>query len=53
MPGLLQETPFKTFQVKELHPTFAAEITGADFHNTTEEGLQEIRAVMAKVGRLP
>ena len=49
MPGLIQETPFKTFTVNELHPTFAAEITGANFQDMSEEGLQEVRAVMAKV----
>jgi len=50
MPGvLLQDTPFKTITVKELHPSYGAEISGADFTNMSEEQFQEIRAAMAKV----
>ncbi|KAF2965101.1 hypothetical protein GQX73_g8488 [Xylaria multiplex] len=52
MPGLVQEEkqPFKTFQVKELHPTFAAEITGVSFDDVSEEQFSEILAAMAKYG---
>lgn len=50
MPGLIQETPFKAFEVRELHPTFAAEIIAVDFTNVSDETLQEIRTAMAKVG---
>lgn len=49
MPGLVQESPFKTITVKELHPTFGAEIEGADFVNTTDEQFEEIKAALAKV----
>jgi len=51
MPGLIQETPFKTFTVRELHPTFGAEVQGVDWENVTDEGLREIIAAMAKVRR--
>ncbi len=49
MPGLAKDAPFTTFKVRELHPTFGAEIEGVDFDNLTDEGLQEIIAAMAKV----
>jgi len=49
MPGLIQETPFRTFTVRELHPTFGAEIEGVDWDKVTDEGLREIIAAMAKV----
>jgi hypothetical protein len=42
-------THFKTITVKELHPTFAAEVEGVDFENLSDEQLQEILAAMAKV----
>ncbi|KAI1141328.1 taurine catabolism dioxygenase [Hypoxylon sp. FL0543] len=50
MPGLIQESPFKTITVKELHPTFGAEISGVDFQNVSEEQFKEIVAAMAKYG---
>jgi alpha-ketoglutarate-dependent 2,4-dichlorophenoxyacetate dioxygenase len=51
MPGLIQEGgPFKTIRVKELHPTFGAEIEGVDFPNPSEEQFKELLAAMAKVG---
>jgi alpha-ketoglutarate-dependent 2,4-dichlorophenoxyacetate dioxygenase len=50
MPGLLQETPFQTITVKELHPTFGAEVEGVNFQNLSEAQLAEIKAAMAKVG---
>ena len=49
MPGLLQETPFRTITVKELHPTFAAQVEGVNFEELTDEQLGEIVAAMAKV----
>lgn len=50
MPGLLiQDTPFETITIKELHPNYGAEIVGADFHNMSGEQLREIKAAMAKV----
>lgn len=51
MPGLIQESPFKTIKVTELHPTFGAEVEGADFHNMTDEQFNEILAAMAKVSK--
>ncbi|KAI0112561.1 alpha-ketoglutarate-dependent 2,4-dichlorophenoxyacetate dioxygenase [Nemania sp. FL0031] len=51
MPGLVQEEPqFKTIQVKKLHPTFAAEISGVDFDNVSDEQFSEVVAAMAKYG---
>ncbi|KAI1396780.1 taurine catabolism dioxygenase [Hypoxylon fuscum] len=50
MPGLVQETPFKTITVKELHPTFAAEVSGVNFQDLSEEPFGEIVAAMAKYG---
>ena len=41
---------FKTISVKELHPTFGAEIQGVEFPNPSEEQFEEILAAMAKVG---
>ncbi|KAF2181659.1 taurine catabolism dioxygenase [Zopfia rhizophila CBS 207.26] len=53
MPGLFtQDAPFKTVTIKEVHPTFGAEILGADFHNMSDEQLKEIKAAMAKYGVL-
>ena len=50
MPGvLIQDTPFATISVKELHPSYGAEIIGADFHKLSDEQLKEIKAAMAKV----
>ncbi|KAI0009349.1 taurine catabolism dioxygenase [Xylariaceae sp. FL0662B] len=50
MPGLIQESPFRTITVNELHPTFAAEITGVNFQGLSEEQFSEIVAAMAKYG---
>jgi hypothetical protein len=52
MPGLLltPETEFKTLKIKELHPTFAAEIEGVDFSKPLSDSVfEEIRAASAKV----
>lgn len=51
MPGLIRETPFETITVKELHPTFGAEILGANFQNMSDEQLEEIKSALAKVSR--
>lgn len=55
MPGLVNEEtrPFKTIEVKELHPTFAAEVLGVDFEDVSEEQFSEILAAMAKVRMKP
>jgi len=53
MPGVVQESPFKTFTVREIHPTFGAEVEGVDFQNLTDESFQEIIAAMAKVTNIP
>ncbi|KAI1074211.1 taurine catabolism dioxygenase [Whalleya microplaca] len=50
MPGLTEESPLKTIAVKELHPTFAAEITGVNFQDLSEEQFSETIAAMAKYG---
>lgn len=49
MPGLIQQPQFKTITVKELHPTFGAEIQGVDFDNLPDEQFNEIKAALAKV----
>ncbi|KAF2868445.1 hypothetical protein BDV95DRAFT_630640 [Massariosphaeria phaeospora] len=52
MPGLTQNTPFQNITVRELHPTYGAEIIGADFQNMSEEQFKELTAAMAKYGVL-
>ncbi|EAT83517.2 hypothetical protein SNOG_09325 [Parastagonospora nodorum SN15] len=53
MPGPLAEAShFKTITFKELHPSYGAEIIGADFENATDEQFQEIKSAMAKYGVL-
>lgn len=49
MPGLLQQPAFKTITVKQLHPTFGAEIQGVDFDNLSDEQFDEVKAALAKV----
>ena len=52
MPGLLltPETEFKNLYIKELHPTFAAEIEGVDFTKPIPDDVfREIQAASAKV----
>lgn len=53
MPGVVTEPNFKRITVKEIHPTFAAEVQGVDFGNTDDETMAEIRAAMAKVRLSP
>lgn len=50
MPGIIQTSPsFKTISIKELHPTFGAEVEGVDWQNMTDEQFDEIVEAMAKV----
>lgn len=49
MPGLIQQPHFKTITVKELHPSFGAEIQGVDFDNLSDEQFDELKAALAKV----
>jgi len=50
MPGIIQQ-PFKTLTVKELHPTFGAEVSGIDFTQPIpDEQFQEILEAMAQYG---
>jgi len=51
MPALIQEPTFETLTVKELHPTFVAEIQYVDFSQPiAPEQFQEILNAMAKYG---
>ena len=49
MGGYTEEPEFKTISIKELHPTFAAEVEGVNFQNLSDEQFNEIFAAMAKV----
>lgn len=50
MPGLIQESLYKHITIKELAPTFVAEIGGVDFSRPVEpEVFQEIKDALAKV----
>ena len=49
MPGLITAQPFSTIRVRELHPTFAAEIEGVNFQDLGQEQFDEIRSALAKV----
>lgn len=44
-----RDREFKTFRVKELHPTFCAEIEGVEFPNPSDEQFEELLRAMAKV----
>ncbi|KAI1757929.1 alpha-ketoglutarate-dependent 2,4-dichlorophenoxyacetate dioxygenase [Xylaria castorea] len=53
MPGLVkeeEESRFKTIEVKKLHPTFAAEVSGVNFNDVSEEQFSEILTAMTKYG---
>lgn len=51
MPGkVIQDGPFETIEIRRLHPSFGAEIVGADFQQMSEKQLHEIKAAMAQVG---
>lgn len=50
MPGLIQEEQnAQKFNIKQLHPTFGAEITDVNLTNVSDETFQQILAAMAKV----
>jgi alpha-ketoglutarate-dependent 2,4-dichlorophenoxyacetate dioxygenase len=49
MGSYATESPFKTIKVKEVHPTFAAEVEGVDWKNLSDEQFNEVFAAMAKV----
>jgi alpha-ketoglutarate-dependent 2,4-dichlorophenoxyacetate dioxygenase len=50
MPGLVAtDQGVCSITIKELHPTYGAEIRGADFQNMSDEQFQDIKAAMAKV----
>ena len=49
MPGIIQETSPEGLTVKELHPTFGAEIEGVDFENLSEAQFSEIKSALTKV----
>lgn len=50
MPGIIQKEPSpEGLTIKELHPTFGAEIEGVDFENLSEAQFAEIKSAMAKV----
>jgi hypothetical protein len=49
MPGVIQETQFKTITAKELHPTFAVEIEDVNFQDLSEKKYGDIIQAMGKV----
>lgn len=49
MPGIIQEPSAEGLTVKELHPTFGAEIEGVDFENLSEAQFAGIKSALAKV----
>lgn len=50
MPGIAKEPVFNLITVKELHPTFGAEISGVDFSKEVPDDVfQEILAAITKV----
>ena len=53
MPGLVQTPEAQSFTVKELHPTFAAEIRGLDLsRNVSDSTFKQILDLMSKVGNV-
>ena len=48
MPGLTT-SGYRTITVRELHPSFAAEVNGVNWNNVTDEQFDEIVQAMAKV----
>jgi hypothetical protein len=48
--ALAQSYNFKTLSIKELHPTFGAEVSGVDFsQNIPDDVFEEILKAMAQV----
>ncbi|KAF1986361.1 alpha-ketoglutarate-dependent 2,4-dichlorophenoxyacetate dioxygenase [Aulographum hederae CBS 113979] len=53
MPGVINQSEFSLIKVKELHPTFAAEVSGIDFSkDIPDDVFAEIYAAAAKYGVL-
>jgi hypothetical protein len=53
MPGLIQEPHFEHIRIKEIGPTFAAEVEGVDFsQEIPQEVFDEILKAIAKVSWL-
>ncbi|RYP80660.1 hypothetical protein DL769_002342 [Monosporascus sp. CRB-8-3] len=50
MPGLVQEPAYRTIKVRELHPTFGADIEGVDFSNLSDEAFTEVLTALTKYG---
>lgn len=50
MPGIVQEPSPNGLTIKELHPTFGAEIEGVDFENLSEAQFAEIKSALSKYG---
>jgi hypothetical protein len=51
MPGLLQEPQFEHVKIKEIGPTFAAEVEGVDFsQDIPQEVFDEILKAITKAG---
>ncbi|SPO07495.1 uncharacterized protein DNG_10189 [Cephalotrichum gorgonifer] len=50
MPGVVDISEFSRISVRELHPTFAAEVSGIDWTNVDDETLEEIKAAVHKYG---
>lgn len=51
MPVATARPSFETITVKELHPTFAAEIEGVDFQKLSDQQYEEVIGALAKVSR--
>lgn len=50
MPGVTTGPSFKLINIKELHPTFGAEISGVDFSKPVDDDVfQEVLAAITKV----
>ena len=49
MPGLLTQPEFATIAIRELHPTFAAEVDGVNFQDLSDQQFTEVVAALAKV----
>ena len=52
MPAVIEQAR-EQLHVKELHPTFGAEIEGVDFNNVSDEVFAQILAAMSKVQPSP
>jgi alpha-ketoglutarate-dependent 2,4-dichlorophenoxyacetate dioxygenase len=49
MTGVITRDTYSTMAIKELHPTFAAEVQGVNFQDLSEQQFQEILSALAKV----